>query len=82
MITRILIGFLISTVGVLMAWKTTWALQLFGRLPFAERTFGPGGTRLYYKLLGVLVTIFGFIIITNLFEVFFGDFVLSLFSGL
>ncbi|MDA0208512.1 MAG: hypothetical protein O3B64_03895 [bacterium] len=82
MIARILIGLLISVMGILMAWQTTWVLELFGRIPFAERTFGPGGTRLYYKLLGVLVTIFGFIIMTNLFEVFFGEFVLSLFSGL
>ena len=78
--TRILIGLLVAVVGILMVYKTQWFMNAIGSIDCAERTFGGGGTRFFFKLFGILVAIFGFIVMTNLFEFLFGDFLLSLFG--
>ena len=57
---RFLIGLVIIAVGFLMVWKTSWFLEMFGRVPWAERNLtsslgsGMGGSWMWYKLLGVL----------------------------
>lgn len=78
--TRILLGLVIAIVGTLMVIKTPWFMSMIGRIDFAEKTFGGGGTRFFYKLVGIIVAIFGIIVMTNLFEVLFGGFILSLFG--
>ncbi len=51
-------------VGLTLVLKTHWFLAFFGRVRFAERYLGTeGGTRLFYKLLGVLVFIVGLILL-------------------
>ena len=45
---------------------------------FAEKVFGGGGTRFFYKLLGVAICFIGIMLITNL----FGNFMIWLFGGL
>jgi len=40
-------------------------MSWFGEVPFAEAKFGPGGSRFFYKLLGVLVSFLGIFIATN-----------------
>lgn len=52
-------------IGFYMVKKTDVLLEWFGEVPFAEAKFGPGGTRFFYKLLGVFVTFIGIFIATN-----------------
>jgi len=62
---RIPLGFLIMVVGFLLVKKTDVFLSWFGQIPFAEEKFGPGGSRFFYKLLGVAVTFIGIFVATN-----------------
>ncbi len=65
---RILIGLAITALGVSMSFKTQWYMRILGRLPFAEKYMGGGGTRLFYKLFGVVVALLGLMITTDLFD--------------
>lgn len=80
LIERILIGLALIALGGMMVWKTPWALEMVGRVDFAERWFGGGGTRIFFKLLGTAIIIIGFIFITNLFEYIIGGFLLRIFG--
>lgn len=62
---RIPLGLAIMVVGFLMVKKTDVALSWFGQVPFAEDKFGPGGSRFFYKLLGVVITFIGIFVATN-----------------
>ena len=79
MIARILIGLLVAAIGWLMVWKTQWFLNMIGYIAWAEQHLGSGGTRLFYKLLGTLIIIIGFIVVTNLWDVLVGGFIRSIF---
>lgn len=64
---RIIIGLLIVVIGFSMVWKTVWYLRTFGRIRWAERYLGlEGGSRLFYKLLGVVIIFLGVFLATNL----------------
>ena len=53
------IGVLAILVGIVLVVKTEWFIQNFGTSAWAEATFGmSGGTRLMYKVIG-LIFIFG-----------------------
>lgn len=80
MITRILIGFAITFLGFLFVWKTDVFYSMLGSVPWADRTFGGGGTRTFYKLLGLAIIIIGVMVMTNLFEMIVGGFIKSLFG--
>lgn len=69
-IVRILIGAVIAAAGTFFVVKTQQVLDLFGTIEWAEQKLGGGGSRLFYKLLGIVFIIFGFIIITNLWNAF------------
>lgn len=62
---RIPLGIFIMVIGFLMVKKTEVVLSWFGPVPFAEDKFGPGGSRFFYKLLGVAVTFIGIFVATN-----------------
>ncbi len=62
---RIPLGIIVMLIGFWMVLKTEKVLSWFGEVPFAEEKFGPGGSRFFYKLLGVLVTFIGIFIATN-----------------
>ena len=48
--------------GTMMIIKTEWLLQNFGRIAWFEDKFGTeGGSRLGYKLVGVIIIILGVI---------------------
>ncbi|MCH8049353.1 hypothetical protein IH979_01430 [Patescibacteria group bacterium] len=79
-ILRILIGLALIGLGVLMVYKTQWFLSLIGRIPFWERIFGGGGTRMFYKLFGISLAIIGIIVATNLFDVIIGGSIIRLFT--
>lgn len=80
MITRILIGLFVAAIGVLMLYKTEWVLSAVGRVEWAEKNFGAGGSRLFWKLFGVVVCLVGFVVMTNLWTEFAGGAVKFLFG--
>lgn len=58
---RFVFGFIFILVGFVLVWKSEWFLNQFGRIPWAEEHLGSdGGTRLFYKLLGVVVILLSF----------------------
>lgn len=79
MIGRVIAGLIIMAVGFSMVWKAEKYLSAFGRIPFAEEHLGlEGGSRLFYKLLGVALCFIGMFVATNLAQ----DMVISIFGPL
>lgn len=75
-------GLLGVAVGLSMIWKTEGWLSFFGRIAWAEQHLGiEGGSRLFYKLLGLLIIFFGFMGITGLFNGFMEGLASILTSG-
>lgn len=65
------VGAVCVLIGVLLILKTEWFLQNFGTIAWAEQNMGTsGGSRLMYKLLGLVGIFIGFLLITNLFQGF------------
>ena len=63
----IIVGIILSIIGVYMTIHSEWLFQNFGTVDFAERWFGAdGGSRLFYKFVGILVSIAGFLFVTGL----------------
>jgi hypothetical protein len=70
---NILLGLAIAVIGALITIKSEAMLEMFGRVDFFEKYLGTeGGTRLGYKLLGILAFIIGIMIATNV----IGDFLM------
>lgn len=65
-ILRILGGLAAVGVGVAMVMKTDFFLEFLGTADWAETKFGPGGTRLFYKLIGVAIIFIGFMVATGI----------------
>jgi len=69
MFGRIIFGLIIAAVGAVVTIKAEWIYQNFGPIPSADKYLGTeGGSRLAYKLIGILISIVGFLIMTNLIE--------------
>ncbi len=67
MITRIIIGLIIASIGAFITIKSGWFYQTFGPIPSADKYLGlEGGSRLAYKLIGIITSIIGFLIMTNM----------------
>jgi hypothetical protein len=72
MILRILLGLALIAVGFVFVWKTEWFQQNVGSIAWAEDKMGTmGGSRLMYKLIGILVIVIGILIATNLYRTAF-----------
>lgn len=67
---RILIGLAIAGGGAYMVLKTETILGFFGTVDWAEQKLGGGGSRLFYKLLGIIICFVGFMVATNLWNAF------------
>ena len=64
-------GLIAVAIGVSVIWKTEGYLSFFGRVAWAGRNLGvEGGSRLFYKLLGLVIIFFGFMATTGLFDGF------------
>ena len=64
---RYFVGIVMCVAGLLLIIKTEWFIQNFGTSAWAEEHLGyNGGTRLMYKVIGLLLIFFGFMAITNL----------------
>ena len=62
----IILGILITIPGAFMVIKTEWFLQNFGRISWFEKQFGTeGGSRLGYKLVGILFIFIGVVVMTG-----------------
>lgn len=82
MFGQIIIGLIVAGVGAVITIKSEWIYQNFGSIPSADKYLGTeGGSRLAYKLIGILTTIVGFLIMTNLIEAVLIGTIGSLFSG-
>ena len=67
---RILIGLVIAGAGTFFVLKTTAVLDTFGSVDWAEQKLGGGGSRLFYKLLGIVFILIGFIVMTDMWNAF------------
>ena len=77
--THIIIGLFIVVAGAAIVIKAEWFYQTFGTIPSAEKYLGTeGGSRLGYKLIGILTCVIGFMVMTNM----LGGFLWSIFGGL
>ncbi len=64
---QIILGLLIISAGAFMVVKTESMLSGFGRIAFFEQYLGTeGGSRLGYKLLGLLFIFIGTLIFTGM----------------
>jgi len=64
---NIIVGFIILAIGALIVVKSEAMLNMFGRIEFFERKLGAeGGSRLGYKLIGLLAVFIGILVMTNL----------------
>ena len=63
----IIIGLIVIAVGTLMVIKSEALLNAFGRVEIFEKYLGAeGGSRLGYKLFGILLIFIGMLIMTNM----------------
>lgn len=63
---HIILGIIITVGGALMVIKTEWLINNFGRMAWFEEKLGAeGGTRLGYKLIGLIIIFIGIIIMTG-----------------
>lgn len=66
---NIFIGIIGVVFGFVLIWKSNWIVENVGRIPWAEQHLGSeGGSRLLYKLIGLLVIIFSFMLMFGLVE--------------
>ena len=68
---RYIFGILGIVVGMILVLKSEWFFTFFGRIDFADKYLGTeGGTRLMYKLLGVLFVFLSLLYMTGGIESF------------
>ena len=76
---HIIIGLIIMALGLLPLVKTEWFLYNFGRIGFFESHLAiQGGSRLGYKIVGLITVFIGLLVMVNL----FGGFVSTIASPL
>jgi uncharacterized membrane protein len=71
MILQIVLGILGIAIGLVLIAKTEWFIENFGRIEWAEQKLGTeGGTRLFYKIIGLVFIFFAFVYMTGLWDEF------------
>jgi len=67
------IGIICIGIGFLIMWKADWIMNNFGRIAWAEEKLGmEGGTRLFYKLIGLAIIILSFLIMMGIVQSILG----------
>ncbi len=62
----IILGAAIIAAGAFLIVKTEWFINNFGRIAWFEEKLGSeGGSRLGYKLVGIVILIIGIIVMTG-----------------
>ncbi|MFC1613604.1 hypothetical protein ACFL23_04735 [Patescibacteria group bacterium] len=65
------VGLTLITIGVILVIKSEWFYQNFGSIQWAEQHLGTsGGSRIMYKLIGLICIFLGIMGITGLLNVF------------
>lgn len=68
---QFIIGLVASLAGLAIVLKTEWIIENFGTNAWAEDKLGTsGGSRLFYKLIGLIIILVGFLMMTGLFQGF------------
>ena len=63
---QIILGMILTAAGALFVIKTEWFMDNFGRIAWFEEKLGSdGGSRLGYKLVGIILLIIGVIVTTG-----------------
>lgn len=63
---KYVIGTICICIGFVIIWKSDWLMNNFGRIAWAEEHLGmDGGTRLFYKLLGIIIIVFAFMFMSG-----------------
>lgn len=66
-------------IGFLIVWKSEWLYQNFGSMSWAEQYLGTeGGTRLFYKLFGLVIIIISMLGVSGL----LGGLIMGIFGGM
>ncbi len=66
---RYFIGLIMVAFGYLMVSKATFIAENFGAIAWAEKHLGTeGGSRIFYKILGIILILLGFSVITGLLQ--------------
>lgn len=61
------LGLFIVLAGIWVVWKSEWIYRNFGGSAWAEKYLGTeGGSRLFYKLIGLAIIFLGFCVMTGL----------------
>ena len=82
MLGRIILGLIIVVIGAIITIYSEAIYRFIGPIPSAEKYLGTeGGSRLAYKLIGILGCIIGFMVMTNLIAGVFGWIFTNLFGG-
>lgn len=67
--TRIILGLIGIGIGFVIVWQSEWLLQNFGTNAWAEQKLGTdGGSRLLYKLIGIIIMFLALLYMTGLIE--------------
>jgi hypothetical protein len=70
---QIVFGILVTALGASLVMKTEWYLQTFGRIAwFDEKLGSEGGSRLGYKLVGIIALFLGIVMMTGSGDSFMG----------
>lgn len=83
MFGQIFFGLILVAVGYFLTWKANAFLANFGRIAWFEQHLGTeGGSRLFYKLLGIVTIFLGFMYATGMLQVVLSKFFGPLFGAL
>ncbi len=66
---KYIIGLIFTVLGFFVVWKTGAIMSFTGRIAFAEKYLGTeGGTRIFLKIIGVIIIIISWMYMFNLGE--------------
>jgi hypothetical protein len=83
MFGQILIGLIMVVAGYFLTWKANDFLANFGRIAWFEQHLGTeGGSRLFYKLLGIILIFLGFMYATGMLQTILRKFFGPMFGAL
>ncbi len=77
----LLLGIVALAIGFMVVWKANWIYTEFGGVDWADQHLGyEGGSRLFYKLIGMVIIFFGLLSVTGLMDSFLASTIGTLFS--
>ncbi len=66
MLIRIIMGLIGVAIGFFMVWKSDKFVENVGSLEWAEKFFGPRRSSSGYKVIGIIIILLSFIVMTNM----------------